>query len=183
LTNLGKRCTNSFLKFEMSYLTDIYRTKTELGSSESTLMCSYFSVQLSHICLLQLSGLSAEIGNFLGERFARLPVMALIIVCSICAAALTEFTSNAATASILLPIMFSLVLHPFMLAFPATIGTSFAFSLPAATPPNSIVFGKGRVRVKDMVRLARLVLIVRCYIPLIVQVGINVVYNSSVCKT
>ncbi|KAA0187687.1 Solute carrier family 13 member 2 [Fasciolopsis buskii] len=109
---------------------------------------------LSDIC--QSSGLSAEVGQFLGERFSRLPVMGLVLVCSVCAALLTELTSNAATASILLPIMFSLSeslkIHPFMLAFPVTVGTSFAFSLPAATPPNSIVFGKGRVKVMHMIR-------------------------------
>ncbi|THD28894.1 Solute carrier family 13 member 2 [Fasciola hepatica] len=109
---------------------------------------------LSDIC--QSSGLSAEVGRFLGQRFSELPVMGLVLVCSVCSAALTELTSNAATASILLPIMFSLSeslkIHPFMLAFPVTVGTSFAFSLPAATPPNSIVFGKGRVKVKHMIR-------------------------------
>ncbi|KAF6774950.1 hypothetical protein AHF37_06561 [Paragonimus kellicotti] len=82
----------------------------------------------------------------------------------------TEFTSNAATVSILLPIIFSLGsslgLHPFLLALPTTVGTSFAFSLPAATPPNSIVFGKGRISVKDMVRSGIPLNILGCLITL-----------------
>ncbi|KAF7256760.1 hypothetical protein EG68_06508 [Paragonimus skrjabini miyazakii] len=108
---------------------------------------------LSDIC--QNSGLSTVIGQTLSERFGGLSTTALIFVCCLISACITEFTSNAATVSILLPIIFSLGsslgLHPFLLALPTTIGTSFAFSLPAATPPNSIVFGKGRISVKDMV--------------------------------
>ncbi|CAL8104199.1 unnamed protein product [Calicophoron daubneyi] len=108
---------------------------------------------LSDIC--KVSGLSREIGNYLAAQLSSVPTGALVFVSSMVAAALTEFTSNAATASILLPIMFSLAssmeLHPFILSFPTTLGTSFAFSLPAATPPNSIVFGKGRVTTKDMI--------------------------------
>ncbi|VDP46633.1 unnamed protein product [Schistosoma margrebowiei] len=47
-----------------------------------------------------------------------------------------------------------LAIHPFLLALPVTVATSYSFALPAATPPNTIVFAKGRVRVKHMVCLA-----------------------------
>ncbi|CAH8653344.1 unnamed protein product [Schistosoma margrebowiei] len=43
-----------------------------------------------------------------------------------------------------------LAIHPFLLALPVTVATSYSFALPAATPPNTIVFAKGRVRVKHM---------------------------------
>ncbi|KAF8571165.1 hypothetical protein P879_01204 [Paragonimus westermani] len=123
---------------------------------------------LSDIC--QSSGLSALVGQTLGERVGGLSTTALIFVCCLISATITEFTSNAATVSILLPIIFSLGsslgLHPFLLALPTTIGTSFAFSLPAATPPNSIVFGKGRISVKDMVQSGIPLNIVGCLITL-----------------
>ncbi|KAF5402860.1 hypothetical protein PHET_03535 [Paragonimus heterotremus] len=123
---------------------------------------------LSDIC--QNSGLSTLIGQTLSERFGGLSTTALIFVCCLISASITEFTSNAATVSILLPIIFSLGsslgLHPFLLALPTTIGTSFAFSLPAATPPNSIVFGKGRISVKDMVQSGIPLNILGCLITL-----------------
>ncbi|KAG5442997.1 Solute carrier 13 member 5 [Clonorchis sinensis] len=109
---------------------------------------------LSDVC--QHSGLSDVIGRYLMEHVNGLPVVGLVAVFSILGAFFTELTSNAATISILLPILFSLSesmrIHPFLLTLPTTIATSFAFCLPAATPPNSIVFGRGRVRVKDMIK-------------------------------
>ena len=35
---------------------------------------------------------------------------------------------------------------------PATIASSLAFMLPTATPPNAIIFGTDRIRIKTMVR-------------------------------
>ncbi|CAH8869623.1 unnamed protein product [Trichobilharzia szidati] len=101
------------------------------------------------------SGLSAAIGEYLSDHLKYVPVTILNLVCIYAIAILTEFTSNVATVSIFIPIIYSLCegigIHPFTLALPATAAASFAFMLPVATPPNTIVFAKGRVRVKDMV--------------------------------
>jgi solute carrier family 13 (sodium-dependent dicarboxylate transporter), member 2/3/5 len=40
--------------------------------------------------------------------------------------------------------------HPFVLVVPAAIAASWAFMLPAATPPNAIVFGTGYVTMAQM---------------------------------
>jgi sodium-dependent dicarboxylate transporter 2/3/5 len=69
---------------------------------------------------------------------------------------LTELTSNTATTAALVPVLAavgpSLGLDPMALALPATIGASCAFMLPAATPPNAIVFGSGEVTLRQMAR-------------------------------
>jgi sodium-dependent dicarboxylate transporter 2/3/5 len=69
----------------------------------------------------------------------------------------TEFASNTAMATTILPILASLgialEINPMLLMIPATISSSTAFMLPVATPPNAIVFGSGYIRIKDMVRI------------------------------
>ncbi|MCG6185930.1 SLC13 family permease [Maribellus maritimus] len=69
---------------------------------------------------------------------------------------LTELTSNVATTEMILPILAGLAMtievNPLLLMIPATLAASLAFMLPVATPPNAIIFGTDRIRVKDMVR-------------------------------
>ncbi|WP_340112840.1 SLC13 family permease [Maribellus mangrovi] len=69
---------------------------------------------------------------------------------------LTELTSNTATTEMILPILAGLSvtikINPLLLMIPATLAASLAFMLPVATPPNAIIFGTNRIRVKDMVR-------------------------------
>jgi len=45
----------------------------------------------------------------------------------------------------------SIDVHPYLLLISATIAASCAFMLPAATPPNAVVFGSGLLKIKDMV--------------------------------
>nr|VZI38474.1 unnamed protein product [Spirometra erinaceieuropaei] len=107
---------------------------------------------LSKMC--SVSGLSTVVGENL-IALKSLPVIALIYVITIIGSAITTFVANAATATVLLPIMFQLAetihVHPFSLGLPVTIAASLAFILPAATPANAIVFGKGRVRMNEMI--------------------------------
>jgi len=67
---------------------------------------------------------------------------------------LTEMTSNAATATLFIPVMGALAasmgLHPFALMVPAALAASMAFMLPVATPPNAIVFASRQIRIAQM---------------------------------
>lgn len=69
---------------------------------------------------------------------------------------LTELTSNTATSNTILPILASISIandiNPLLLMLPATISASMAFMLPVATPPNAIVYGSGKIKVRDMIK-------------------------------
>jgi sodium-dependent dicarboxylate transporter 2/3/5 len=104
----------------------------------------------------QSSGLSALVG----QQFAGLegsPPLAMVAVVSATLTFMTELTSNTATTELLLPLLASVAsatnVHPLLLMIPATLSASCAFMMPVATPPNAIVFGSGRVRIGDMVKI------------------------------
>jgi len=99
------------------------------------------------------------LSTWCGERLATLgqvsPLVLLLVVCGLMTF-LTELTSNTATAEMALPILAAAALamkvNPLLLMIPATLNASFAFMLPVATPPNAIVFGTGRLKVRQMAR-------------------------------
>ncbi len=69
---------------------------------------------------------------------------------------MTELTSNTATTEMILPILGSLAvaiqLNPLLLIIPATLSASCAFMLPVATPPNAIIFGTNKIKIRDLAR-------------------------------
>jgi sodium-dependent dicarboxylate transporter 2/3/5 len=104
----------------------------------------------------QSSGLSHwAAGLFLGLAGAPLPVV--VLVACVALVLLSEFASNTATAQIALPILATaavgLAVDPRLLMIPATLSASCAFMMPVGTPPTSIVYASGYVRVRDMVKL------------------------------
>eukprot|EP00271_Cylindrocystis_brebissonii_P020775 TRINITY_DN7040_c0_g5_i1.p1 TRINITY_DN7040_c0_g5~~TRINITY_DN7040_c0_g5_i1.p1 ORF type:complete len:777 (-),score=150.66 TRINITY_DN7040_c0_g5_i1:36-2096(-) len=100
------------------------------------------------------SGLAAWIGSHLhGLHF--LPPLLLVPSVALLVVICTEFSSNAATATVFLPILaqvaISIGCHPLLLMLPATCACSFAFMLPIATPPNAIAYATGYLQMRDMV--------------------------------
>ena len=103
----------------------------------------------------QTSGLATWIGTQMTViQGLSLFLMIVIIVASV--NFLTELTSNLATTAMLLPILASMAvaldIHPMFFMVSATLAASCAFMLPVATPPNAVVFGSGKLEIKDMVR-------------------------------
>lgn len=101
------------------------------------------------------SGLSVWASQQLASLNIPSPVIVVGILCLL-TAILTEFTSNVATANVLLPVVAQLAIamevHPIYYMLPVTISCSFAFMLPVATPPNAIVFESGKMKTMDMVK-------------------------------
>ncbi len=106
------------------------------------------------------SGIEASgLAEWMGDRFRGLegfPAPVAILVVAVATTIITEFASNAATVTILLPILAQVApaigVHPFLLMIPATMAASLGFMFPAGTPPNAIAYGTGCVPIQRMVR-------------------------------
>jgi sodium-dependent dicarboxylate transporter 2/3/5 len=103
---------------------------------------------------MQASGLTA----WLGEALLPLESWPLILVALAVTALVvlvTEFASNVATATGIIPVVAALVValgaDPVLLALPAALAASWGFMLPAGTGPNAIAWGTGRIRIGRMV--------------------------------
>jgi len=103
----------------------------------------------------QESGLAAWIGSQLNVLEGA-SMLVMIIVTTILILVLTEFTSNTATATMILPILAALALainvHPLALMVPAVMAANCAFMMPVGTPPNAIIFSTGKITIGDMIR-------------------------------
>lgn len=114
-----------------------------------------FGGGLSLAKAFNLSGLSVWIGLKI-TALGLLPLFLLLLLLIALVNFLTEFTSNMATVSMILPILASLAISieidPLMLMIGATCAASCAFMLPVATAPNAIVFGSGYLHIKDMLK-------------------------------
>ncbi|EGV35266.1 SLC13 family permease [Neisseria weaveri] len=107
--------------------------------------------------LLQASGASLALGEQMATTFVLAHPLVVILAVATFIIFLTEFTSNTASAALLVPIFASIAtqmgLPKEVLVFVIGIGASCAFMLPVATPPNAIVFGTGLIKQKEMMRV------------------------------
>ncbi|MGC7560301.1 SLC13 family permease [Pasteurella sp. PK-2025] len=104
--------------------------------------------------------LADTIVNFVGNQHWLL----MTLVLSAFIVFLTEFTSNTASAALLMPIFISVAnslnLPELSLAAIISTGASCAFMLPIATPPNAIVFSTGFIRQSEMAKVGLLLNII-----------------------
>ncbi|UOP04445.1 SLC13 family permease [Conchiformibius kuhniae] len=107
--------------------------------------------------LMDKSGASAALGNEVAQTFGGASPLVVIVVVAAFIVFLTEFTSNTASAALLVPVFATIAAEMGMpkevLVMIIGIGASCAFMLPVATPPNAIVFGTGLIRQKEMMRV------------------------------
>lgn len=102
---------------------------------------------------LQSSVWFDHMGQFL-QSFQGASVLFWLLVMAVLGVFATEFLSNMALVSALLPLVLTLSVAfdiPMeLLALPLVLGASCAFMLPMATPPNAIVFSTGKLTVPYM---------------------------------
>lgn len=134
----------------------------------------------------QESGLAEWIGNQLNVLEGASLLM-MIIATTILIMVMTEFTSNTATATMILPILAALALaidvHPLALMVPAVMAANCAFMLPVGTPPNAIIFSTGRITIINLitagfwVNLVAIIVIalsVYFYLPIVLGVDLSI---------
>jgi sodium-dependent dicarboxylate transporter 2/3/5 len=103
----------------------------------------------------EVSGLSNEIAirlhilQGMNIVFILLGIMVLVTV-------LSEFASNTASIQLVLPIIIPLAatlgINPLLLMLSATFSASLGYMLPVATAANTIVYGSGEIRTRDMMK-------------------------------
>ncbi|KAL6844731.1 hypothetical protein ACP4OV_025390 [Aristida adscensionis] len=100
------------------------------------------------------SGLTDILSEGLGFLRGAPPLAVAPVACAFCAA-VTEFTSDDATATLVLPLLAELArsigVHPLLLMVPGAVGAQLSFLLPTGSPGNVVGFGTGYISIKDMV--------------------------------
>jgi solute carrier family 13 (sodium-dependent dicarboxylate transporter), member 2/3/5 len=114
-----------------------------------------FGGGLALAAAIQDSGLSAVVAQSL-TGLAGLPLIWLTLAITVLLVFWTELNSNVAAAATFVPILAALAAAtnypPLMLVAPAAMAASCGFMLPVGTPPNAIVYGTGRVEMREMMR-------------------------------
>ncbi|WP_407927287.1 SLC13 family permease [Jeotgalicoccus saudimassiliensis] len=129
------------------------------------------------------TGVDKWIGEML-SGVSGMPIVLMIAIVAILILFLTEFTSNTATATMILPVLAGLAMaldvHPLALMAPAAMAANCAFMLPVGTPPNAIVFGTNKVSITEMVKtgfglnvIATVIIIVVVYFWVPVVFGVD----------
>ena len=100
------------------------------------------------------SALAAWLGEALLPLAAVPPfVMAVLVVAFVIL--ITEFASNIATASGIMPVVAALApsmqADPLLLALPAAMASTWGFMLPAGTGPNALAWATGHLTLKRMI--------------------------------
>jgi sodium-dependent dicarboxylate transporter 2/3/5 len=100
------------------------------------------------------SGLSEWLGTALQLRAVHPLVIAWVLTAIVIL--VTEFASNVATASGIIPVVAGLIaatgIDPILLALPAAFAASWGFMLPSGTGPNAIAWASGHIALPKMLR-------------------------------
>ena len=101
------------------------------------------------------SGLAAWLGTAL-QPLSAVPAIVIALALVALVILVTEFASNVATASGIIPVVASLIaatgVDPILLALPAAMAASWGFMLPSGTGPNAIAWATGHIALPRMLK-------------------------------
>lgn len=90
------------------------------------------------------------------SSLADMPSWIIVLVVILVGLALTELTSNTATAAAFFPIFGAVAvgvgMDPLFMTIAVTLAVCSAYMLPVATPSNAVAFGSGEISIRQMVR-------------------------------
>jgi sodium-dependent dicarboxylate transporter 2/3/5 len=103
---------------------------------------------------MHASELDVKMAQLLSTFIMEQPSLVIAFVVITFGVALTAFASNTAAASVLIPLMIPLAvttgLNPRTLALLAGIGVSLDFIMPSGTPPTTIAYSTGYVKLREL---------------------------------
>jgi solute carrier family 13 (sodium-dependent dicarboxylate transporter), member 2/3/5 len=112
-----------------------------------------FGGGLALAAAMTASGLAAWLGQAL-EPLGTLPLFLLAAAIVALTILITEFASNVATASGIMPVLAALIattgIDPILLALPVAFAASWGFMLPSGTGPNAIAWSTGHIALPRM---------------------------------
>ncbi len=101
------------------------------------------------------SGLAAWLGAVLAP-LGSIPTILLAAVIVALTILITEFASNVATASGIMPVLAALIAatgtDPVLLALPVAMAASWGFMLPSGTGPNALAWATGNIALPRMLK-------------------------------
>ena len=105
--------------------------------------------------MMQSSGLARQLGQAIFDHMPIHGTFGVTLAAALMAIVVSEFTSNTASAALVVPVVLELAkaagMDPLGPALAATVACSFGFMLPVSTPPNALVYGTGKLTIRDMV--------------------------------
>ena len=133
---------------------------------------------------IKSSGLADWIGSF-SDYLYGLDVYLLMFISVALIIFLTELNSNTATVATFTPILIifaiGLEINPLFFVIPTTIAASCAFMLPIATPPNAVIFGSGKIKIKDMIKAGVGLNLLSIFIVSIISILVlNFIFNQDI---
>lgn len=102
------------------------------------------------------TGVAKYLGDSISAAYPFHSEFMYILLFTLLAVFISEFTSNTASANLILPVAIAVsqaaFINPYKVAVAATLASSLGFMLPISTAPNAIVFGSGMISIKTMAR-------------------------------
>lgn len=104
---------------------------------------------------VRTSGLADILSKSL-DFLESVPYFAIAPAVCLISSTITEFTSNNATTTLVVPLLIQIakIMHvnPLLLMIPGAIGAQFSYLLPTGTPSNIVGFTTGHIEIQDMIK-------------------------------